>query len=88
MFIEAPPLPDFVEAMLPFDRRAWRFDQGPETGRVMHFIDCGPRDGQPVWMQHGNPTWSFLYRKIIARLLDRGFRCVAPDFPALRILGV
>src|SRR3954469_21020364 len=43
------------------------------------YIDEG--DGQPVVLFHGEPTWSFLYRKIIAILLDKGFRCIAPDQP-------
>src|SRR3954453_11028855 len=43
------------------------------------YIDEG--DGQPVVLFHGEPTWSFLYRKIIAILLDKGFRCIAADQP-------
>ncbi|MBX9745564.1 MAG: haloalkane dehalogenase [Hyphomonadaceae bacterium] len=42
-------------------------------------IDEGPRDAAPVLLMHGEPTWSFLYRKIIARLLEKGHRVVAPD---------
>jgi len=42
-------------------------------------IDEGPRDAAPVLLMHGEPTWSFLYRKIIARLLENGHRVVAPD---------
>ena len=44
----------------------------------MHFVDKGA--GRPILMCHGNPTWSFLYRKVIPRLRDH-FRCVAVDFP-------
>lgn len=44
----------------------------------MHFVDEG--SGPPVVMFHGNPTWSFLYRKVILALRDR-FRCVAVDYP-------
>src|SRR5207248_1307362 len=47
------------------------------TGR-MHYIDEG--EGPPLLLLHGNPTWSFLYREIIAGLRDR-FRCVAIDYP-------
>ena len=44
----------------------------------MHYVDEG--EGVTLLMLHGNPSWSFLYRKMILRL--RGdFRCVAPDFP-------
>jgi haloalkane dehalogenase len=37
--------------------------------------------GPPIVLMHGEPTWSFLYRKIIPPLLDAGLRCVAPDLP-------
>ena len=43
----------------------------------MHYVDEG--EGETVLCLHGEPTWSFLYRKIIAGLSDR-FRVVAPDF--------
>jgi haloalkane dehalogenase len=36
-------------------------------------------DGAPVVFMHGEPTWSFLWRKVIAPVRDAGFRCVAPD---------
>lgn len=42
-------------------------------------IDEGPRDVAPVLLMHGEPTWSFLYRKIIAKLVAAGHRVVAPD---------
>jgi haloalkane dehalogenase len=47
-------------------------------GAQIHYVDEG--SGEPVLFLHGNPTWSFLYRKIIAGLKDE-FRCVAPDYP-------
>ena len=37
--------------------------------------------GSPVLMLHGEPTWSFLYRKVMGPLLDAGYRCVVPDLP-------
>lgn len=43
----------------------------------MVFIDEGR--GRPVLMVHGNPMWSYLYRKMIALLRERGFRSIAPD---------
>ena len=46
--------------------------------RVAH-IDEGPRDAPVVLLMHGEPTWSFLYRKMIPVLLAAGFRVVAPD---------
>ncbi len=42
-------------------------------------IDEGPRNAAPVLLLHGEPTWSFLYRKIIARLVANGHRVMAPD---------
>jgi haloalkane dehalogenase len=42
-------------------------------------IDEGPRDAQPVLLLHGEPTWSYLYRKMIPVLLDAGLRVVVPD---------
>jgi haloalkane dehalogenase len=47
-------------------------------GLRLHFVDEG--DGDPVLLLHGEPTWSFLYRKIIAPLSTRA-RVVAPDLP-------
>jgi haloalkane dehalogenase len=47
------------------------------VGRV-HYVDEG--NGTPILMCHGNPTWSFLYRRVIAELRDR-FRCIAVDYP-------
>ena len=45
-------------------------------GMRMHYIDEGA--GDPVLLLHGEPTWGYLYRKVIAELLPR--RCVAPDY--------
>ena len=42
-------------------------------------LDEGPRDGQVVLLLHGEPTWSYLYRKVVPVLLDAGLRVVAPD---------
>lgn len=81
MFVDAPPLPPFIATQLPFDRRAWEIESGPDARRTIHFIDHGPRDGKAVLMLHGNPTWSFLWRKVIAALPDH--RCVAPDLLGL-----
>jgi haloalkane dehalogenase len=64
-----------------------RFDNLPDfpwapryhewEGLRLAYVDEG--DGQPVVLFHGEPTWSFLYRKVIAVLLDKGYRCIAPD---------
>lgn len=59
--------------LFPFESRF--FDSS--AGRV-HYIDEG--SGVPILLLHGNPTWSFLYRKIVPRLQD-AFRCIAVDYP-------
>ena len=46
--------------------------------RLAH-IDEG--EGAPVVFMHGEPTWSFLWRKVIPPVRDAGFRCIAPDLP-------
>lgn len=45
----------------------------------MHYTEAGPADGQPVVMIHGNPTWSFMWRKIMRQLGDAGYRAIAID---------
>ena len=45
----------------------------------MHYVDVGPRDGAPVVLLHGEPTWSYLYRSMIGPLADAGHRVLAPD---------
>src|SRR3954451_20788984 len=42
-------------------------------------IDEGPREAEPVLLLHGEPSWSFLYRRMLPVLLARGLRGVAPD---------
>ena len=45
----------------------------------MHYLDEGPRDGSVVVLVHGEPSWCFLYRKMIPILTEAGLRCIAPD---------
>ena len=45
----------------------------------MHYLDEGPRDGAPVVLLHGEPTWSYLYRTMIPPLAGAGHRVLAPD---------
>lgn len=45
----------------------------------IHTVDEGPRTAAPVLMLHGEPSWSFLYRKMITGLAAKGHRAVAPD---------
>ncbi len=45
----------------------------------MHYVDEGPRGSAPVVLLHGEPSWSYLYRKMIPVLVSAGHRCIAPD---------
>jgi cis-3-alkyl-4-acyloxetan-2-one decarboxylase len=45
----------------------------------IHYVDEGPRDAKPIVMLHGNPTWSYMYRRPIAALSEHGHRCIAFD---------
>jgi haloalkane dehalogenase len=45
----------------------------------MHYLDEGPSDGPPIVLLHGEPTWSYLYRKMIPPLAESGNRVLAPD---------
>ena len=45
----------------------------------MHYVDAGPPDAPAVVLLHGQPTWSYLYRKVIPVLTDAGLRAIAPD---------
>ncbi|MFM8375868.1 MAG: alpha/beta fold hydrolase, partial [Phenylobacterium sp.] len=54
--------------------------RGPEEASLrMAYVDEGPRDGAPVLLMHGEPSWSYLYRHIIPRLVASGHRVLAPD---------
>lgn len=64
-------LPDF-----PWEPRYSEWD-----GLRLARIDEGPSDAPTVVLVHGEPTWSFLYRKVVPPLLDAGFRVVVPDLP-------
>ncbi|NBB72842.1 MAG: alpha/beta fold hydrolase [Bacteroidetes bacterium] len=65
--------PDWLDpALYPFAPHFCYTDAGR-----MHYVDEG--DGPPVVLLHGNPTWSFLYRRLI-RDLSPNYRCVAPDY--------
>ncbi|MFW9892718.1 MAG: haloalkane dehalogenase [Candidatus Thorarchaeota archaeon] len=48
-------------------------------GLRIHYVDEGPKDTQTVLLMHGEPSWSYLYRKMIPPLVEAGFRTVAPD---------
>lgn len=48
-------------------------------GYRIHCVDEGPRDAAPILLMHGEPSWCYLYRKMIGPLFEAGHRCVAPD---------
>ena len=49
-------------------------------GLRVHYLDEGPADAAPVLLLHGEPSWCYLYRKLIPVLTAAGHRAVAPDF--------
>lgn len=71
---DAPPLPGWLRRGMPFERRRVRVH-----GDLITFVDHGPRNGRPVLLVHGNPTWSFLWRKVITALDGSPLRVIAPD---------
>ena len=45
----------------------------------IHYLDEGPEDGEIIYLLHGEPTWSYLFRKMIPTLTEAGYRVIAPD---------
>jgi len=50
-----------------------------EEGLRMHYVDEGNKEGSTILLLHGEPSWSYLYRKMIPILAEHGFRVIAPD---------
>lgn len=48
------------------------------NGNRLHYLDEGPRNGPVLLMVHGNPTWSFYFRKLISAFSNE-FRVIVPD---------
>ena len=67
-------LPDF-----PFAPHYRTVTDADGTELRIHYLDEGPREAAPVLLLHGEPSWCFLYRHIVADLAARGHRVVAPD---------
>lgn len=63
----------------PFEPRYLEIPTGEEGALRVAYVDEGPRDGEVVLLLHGEPSWSFLYRKVIGALTAAGLRAVAPD---------
>ena len=76
--VEALRTPEERFAELPGFPFAPRFATLP-GGLRMHYVDEGPAGAEAVLLLHGQPTWSYLYRTVVARLAERGLRAVAPD---------
>jgi tRNA(adenine34) deaminase len=74
--------PDAAFSALPAYPWAPRYvsDLASLSGLRMHYLDEGPQDAATTWLcLHGNPAWSYLYRKMIPVWLAAGHRVVAPD---------
>lgn len=54
-------------------------DDGQGGTLRMHYVDEGPRDAPLILCVHGQPTWSYSYRKMIPLLTAAGYRVIAPD---------
>ena len=67
-------LPDF-----PFQPNYLQVPDGEGGHLRVHYLDEGPRDAPPVLLIHGEPSWCFLYRRMVPILVRAGFRTVAPD---------
>jgi pimeloyl-ACP methyl ester carboxylesterase len=74
----APPLPEWIERQLRPGTSRFLVDVG---GYRVHVSEVG--DGPSVLLLHGNPTWSFLYRKVAAALAGDRLHLVMPDLVGL-----
>ena len=75
--LPAPELPDWLSEQVPFDR--YMVEAG--DGLRMHVMEKG--EGQPVLLFHGNPTWGYLYRRVVAELMGEPLRLIMPDLIGL-----
>lgn len=77
--LPAPELPDWIRTMLPRSIERYRLPVG--GGQQMAVMEMG--QGRPVLMVHGNPSWGFLYRKVMQALEGEPLRLIAPDLVGL-----
>jgi haloalkane dehalogenase len=67
-------------AGFPFEAHYVEVPSGDGGSLRVHYVDEGPSSADPVLLLHGEPSWSYLYRKMIPVLTAAGHRAVAPDF--------
>jgi haloalkane dehalogenase len=63
----------------PYEARYVEVPSGDGSRLRIHYVDEGPSNAAPVLLLHGEPSWSFLYRKVIEQITGAGLRAVAPD---------
>src|SRR5262245_30509090 len=84
MFAAVTSLPPWIADLLPTGARHQML---AAQGERMHVVEWGPENGRTILMLHGNPTWSFLWRKVVGVLRARRggdeLRLVAPDLVGL-----
>ena len=60
------------------------YDFAPHYAQIdglrLHYVDEGPRGGTPIVCFHGEPTWAYLYRKMLPPLVAAGHRVICPDY--------
>lgn len=66
-------------AGFPFEPKYVEVPDGEGGSLRVHYVDEGPENADPVLLMHGEPTWSYLYRKMIPIIVQAGYRAVAPD---------
>lgn len=67
-------IPEWLRGEYPFAPRTFQTARGAR----LSYLDEGPRSDEAVVMVHGNPTWSFYYRRLVRALSPR-LRCIVPD---------
>ena len=72
---ELKPKPEWLKPMFPWQQHAITVN-----GRTMAYIDEGDPNGRPVLLNHGNPTWGFLYRDFVEPLTKAGYRVIVQDW--------
>lgn len=72
-------MPAVSPAPKTYDAHRARLNRFVSGGQTMAYVDTGPKEGKPIVLLHGMPTSSWLYRHVIPRLAEDGFRVIAPD---------